>query len=161
MLWIAQGFGAGRIPFAPGTWGSLLGFLWIWALLLPGNIWFYLGGIAAGFFIAVWVGHRAEIILEEVDPGSIVIDEIAAMPLAFLGAFLIRFPETPSLGSFMDGGKWCLPLAAFVLFRIFDIIKPLGINRSQKLPGGWGLVIDDFLAAALALPIVGLIEFLL
>jgi phosphatidylglycerophosphatase A len=161
MLWIAQGFGAGRIPFAPGTWGSLLGFLWIWALLLPGNIWFYLGGIATGFFIAVWVGHKAEVILEEVDPGSIVIDEIAAMPLAFLGAFLIRFPETPSLGSFFDGGKWCLPLAAFVLFRIFDIIKPLGINRSQKLPGGWGLVIDDFLAAALALPIVGLIEFLL
>ncbi len=152
ILLLAEGVGTGRIPFAPGTFGTAAGFLWIWLLLLPRNLWVYLAGIVAGFFLAVWIGARAEKILNAKDPGSIVIDEIAALPLAFLpavistmkGGTLASFPE------FWQGRQILLPLLAFGLFRLFDIWKPAGIKQSQEIPGGWGLVIDDFLAAILA-----------
>jgi phosphatidylglycerophosphatase A len=152
VLFFAYGFGTGCIPFAPGTFGTAAGFLWIWLLLLPGNLWIYISGIVAGFFFAVWIGSRAEKILGAKDPGSIVIDEIAALPLAFLPAVLAtaRGGTLRDFGAFWQGNEVILPLMAFMLFRCFDISKPLGIKQSQDLPNGWGLVIDDFLAAILA-----------
>lgn len=158
ILFLAEGFGSGRIPFAPGTWGTLVGFLWIWLLLLPASIWIYLAGIVAGFFLAVWIGGEAEKILGLTDPGRIVIDEIVAMPLVFLGAFLLHLPSVPTFSSYLKPGKWHLPLAAFLLFRVFDIIKPFGIKKIQHLPGGWGLAVDDYLAALIGLPLLILIE---
>lgn len=148
----AEGFGAGRAPFAPGTFGTAAGFFWIYLLLLPQNLSIYLGGIVAGFFAAVWIGGRAEKILGVTDPGSIVIDEIAALPLAFLPAVIwsANGNSTPSLAEYLGPNQILIPLLCFVLFRIFDIVKPLGIRRIQSLPGGWGLVVDDFLAAAAA-----------
>jgi phosphatidylglycerophosphatase A len=157
-VWLAEGFGIGRVPIVPGTWGSAVGLVWIWILLLPRNLWFYLLGIVLGFFAAVYIGGKAEKILKQKDPHRIVIDEIAAMPLAFLGCLLFTTPpQLPSFFSFLQHGKWHLPLAAFILFRIFDIVKPLGIYRSQNLPGGWGLVVDDYLAALLVIPLLALL----
>jgi phosphatidylglycerophosphatase A len=152
ILFIAQGFGTGCVPLAPGTFGTAAGFLWIWLLLLPGNVWIYLAGIVAGFFFAVWIGHRAEKILGLNDPGSIVIDEIAALPLAFFPAVLATMKEQTlrPFTEFWRGNEVMLPVLAFFLFRFFDVAKPLGIKQSQNLPNGWGLVIDDFLAAILA-----------
>ena len=151
-LFFAYGFGTGCIPLAPGTFGTAAGFLWIWLLLLPGNLWIYLAGIVSGFFLAVWIGHRAEKILGLDDPGSIVIDEIAALPLAFLpavvGTMIGGAPR--EFGYFWQGNAVILPTLTFALFRFFDVSKPLGIKQSQNLPNGWGLVIDDFLAAILA-----------
>jgi phosphatidylglycerophosphatase A len=150
VLFVAQGFGAGWIPFGPGTFGTAVGFLWIWLLLLPKNLWAYIAGIVSGFFLAVWIGGRAEKILGLKDPGSIVIDEIAALPLAFLPAVVSSAAggRPADFGDFWRGQQMVLPLLAFVLFRVFDILKPLGIKQSQNLR--WGLVIDDFLAAILA-----------
>src|SRR5438309_1839223 len=71
VLFIAEGFGTGRIPFAPGTFGTLLGFGRLWLLISPGNLFLYLGGMVAGFFLAVWTGGRAEKILGVKDPGRI------------------------------------------------------------------------------------------
>jgi len=152
VLFLAYGFGTGCIPFAPGTFGTAAGFLWIWLLLIPGEIWIYIGGIVAGFFLAVAIGARAERILGEKDPGAIVIDEIAALPLAFLPAVVATMVkgEPREFAFFWQGKAILLPLLAFALFRLFDIWKPLGIKQSQEVPGGWGLVIDDFLAAILA-----------
>jgi phosphatidylglycerophosphatase A len=152
ILFLAQGFGTGCIPLAPGTFGTACGFLWTWFLLLPGNLWIYLAGIAAGFFLALWIGHRAEQILGLNDPGSIVIDENAALPLAFLPAVISTMTAGTlrPFSEFWHGNNIVLPLLAFVLFRYFDVAKPLGIKQSQNLPNGWGLVIDDFLAAVLA-----------
>lgn len=152
----AEGFGSGKIPFAPGTFGTAAGFLWIYVLLLSGNLWIYLGGIVAGFFLSVWIGGKAEKILGAKDPGSIVIDEIAAMPLAFLPAVISTSNGIAVLGleEYLARNDIVLPLFAFVCFRVFDIAKPFGIARSQKLPGGWGLTMDDFLAAvAAAIPL--------
>ena len=149
VVFVAEGFGAGRIPFAPGTFGSALGIAWIYLLLLPQSISVYLAGIVLGFFLAVGVGHRAEQILQKTDPGSIVIDEITAMPLAFLPAvlFLQSNGMTVSASTFFSGKALLLPVLTFFLSRFFDIVKPLGIAQVQKAPGGWGLVLDDYLAA--------------
>ena len=83
-LFVAQGFGVGRIPFAPGTFGSLVGLAWF-ALLLTGyNLWAYFGGTLLGLALSVWLCGAAERILGKKDPGSVVLDEIAAMPVCFL-----------------------------------------------------------------------------
>jgi phosphatidylglycerophosphatase A len=149
VVFAAEGFGAGRIPFAPGTFGTALGFGWIYLLLLPRSLAIYCTGIVLGFFLAVWLGDRAEKIIEKTDPGSIVIDEITAMPLAFLPAVFLGQVDgtTASAATFFTGKALLLPLLTFFLFRFFDIAKPLGIARVQKAPGGWGLVLDDYLAA--------------
>jgi phosphatidylglycerophosphatase A len=153
VLFIAEGFGSGRMPFAPGTFGTMVGFGWIYLLLLPRNLPLYLAGIVVGFFAAVYIGQRAEEILNKHDPNSIVIDEIAAMPLAFLPAVLMSktsgsiFGATIHPGDFLGGKLILLPMLTFVLFRIFDVLKPLGIDKVQEAPGGWGLVLDDYLAA--------------
>lgn len=102
-----------------------------------------------GFFFAVWIGGWAEKVLDQKDPGSIVIDEITALPLAFLPAVLLTSSGVTTLtaGEYFSGKMLLLPIIAFVLFRIFDIWKPLGIARVQNIGGGLGLVVDDFLAA--------------
>ena len=148
-VFVAEGFGIGRIPFAPGTFGTALGLAWIYLLLLPRNVFFFAGGIVAGFFLAVWIGSWAEKVLDRKDPGSIVIDEIAALPLAFLPAVLLTSAGVNTLpaSEYFFGKMLVLPLLAFILFRIFDIWKPLGIARVQSIGGGLGLVLDDFLAA--------------
>jgi phosphatidylglycerophosphatase A len=149
VVFVAEGFGTGRMPFAPGTFGTAFGFAWVYLLLLPESLAVYLAGIVLGFFLAVWVGHRAEQILQKTDPGSIVIDEITAMPLAFLPAVLFSQSNgmTASAATFFSGKALLLPALTFFLFRFFDIVKPLGIAQVQKAPGGWGLVLDDYLAA--------------
>src|SRR2546428_13926928 len=55
ILWLAQGFGVGRIPFAPGTFGSAVGLLWLLVLLAPGNFWLCLAGVVFGIFLSVWL----------------------------------------------------------------------------------------------------------
>jgi len=155
ILFVAEGLGAGRFPVAPGTAGTLVGFAWIYLLLIPQNFWFYMAGITIGFFAAVWLGGRGEAISGKKDPGSIVVDEIAAFPLAFLGA-VIAFSKgawTPPFSHYFQGKCWVVLFVAFAAFRFCDIAKPWIIARSQSLPGGWGLVVDDFLAALHVLPL--------
>jgi phosphatidylglycerophosphatase A len=148
-VFVAEGLGIGRIPIAPGTFGTLLGFVWIYLLLLPRNLSIYIAGIVAGFFFAVWIGAWAEKVLGKEDPGSIVLDEITALPLAFLPAVILTSSKNLTLpaSQYYSGRLLVLAVIAFVLFRIFDVTKPLGIARVQEIGSGIGLVLDDFLAA--------------
>jgi phosphatidylglycerophosphatase A len=149
-LWIAQGFGVGRIPVAPGTFGSVVGLLWFALLLTGGSVWLLLGGTAAGLGLSVWLCGAAEKRLGQTDPGSVVLDEIAAMPVCFfawVGILLARNHALPAAGHFFSKENWLLTAGVFIAFRMFDVLKPWPVYQSQSLPGGWGVTIDDLLAA--------------
>ena len=129
----------GRKLPAPGTWGSLAGVIYFAAFYQRASVGAILVATAIGAYLAVAFCGEAEIRMRRKDPGAVVLDEFVAMPLCFLGWRLL------------PGGLpwWGILLAGFLLFRFFDILKPLGIARLQSLPAGWGVVADD-LAAALA-----------
>jgi phosphatidylglycerophosphatase A len=149
-LWIAQGFGIGRIPLAPGTFGSLAGVLWFALLLLTGSFWLFTAGTLAAIALSVWLCGVAEQALGQKDPGCVVLDEIAALPVCFLGWVAVQSWKSgalPGLASFFSAQTWPLTLGVFVAFRFFDVAKPWPVHQSQSLPGGWGITIDDVLAA--------------
>lgn len=157
VLWVAQGFGTGRARFAPGTFGTLPGLLWAILLMMPGNFWFYSVMTLAGLGCSVWLCGEAERLLGCSDPSSVVLDEITAMPLCFLPFCL---PMDPAGGFASDwiwtarGGVVCA--LAFGLFRLFDIWKPWPVRQSQHLPEGWGVTVDDALAAVYTAIALGL-----
>ena len=129
------GGGVGFVGFAPGTFGSLEGILLVW-LLGPSLNWppMLLGVVGVLFVIGVWVCSRYERMTEGHDPSEVVIDEIAAVPLAFL--FVPFSPKTAILG--------------FAFFRIFDILKPWPIKVLDRIQGGLGVMLDDLLAGFFA-----------
>jgi phosphatidylglycerophosphatase A len=150
ILFVAQGFGAGRLPFAPGTFGSLLGLFWVALLLATGRVELFLAGTLLGLALSVWLCGAAERILQQTDPGSIVLDEIAALPICFLPWLVARWAphhSVPGPEELVSRSSLLLTLALFALFRVFDIAKPWPVRQSQRLPGGWGVTTDDALAA--------------
>ena len=150
ILFVAQGFGVGRIPFAPGTFGSLVGLVWFAALLATKRYELYLLGAACGDGLSVWLCGAAEKILKQKDPPSVVLDEIIAIPFCFLPwltAVWLQQGKLPALETFITNQGLLTVAAIFVLFRVFDILKPWPIRQSQRLPGGWGVTVDDLLAA--------------
>jgi phosphatidylglycerophosphatase A len=150
LLCAAQGLGVGRIPLAPGTFGALLGLAWLAALLGLGSPWWFGAGIVGGFFLSVWLGGHAERILQAKDPPSVVIDEVTAMPLCYASILftpLMTGGSWATVGEFFFSRHGLVVLAGFVFFRFFDIAKPWPVYASQRLPGGWGITVDDFLAA--------------
>jgi phosphatidylglycerophosphatase A len=94
---------------------------------------------AIGLYLAVALCGEAEFRLGRKDPGEVILDEFVAMPLCYLGWRALPGPLP----------VWAVFLLGLGLFRLFDIVKPLGIRKLQDLPGGWGVVVDD-VAAALA-----------
>ena len=156
IVWIAQGFGVGRIPFAPGTWGSVLGLLWFGLLVGTGSFAIFGAGLGLGAIASIWICGLAEKRLGMTDPGSVVLDEIVAIPLCFAGWVTSRHLQgngMPELGYFWEGSNSVWTLAVFGLFRLFDIAKPWPVGKAQSLPGGWGVTADD-LAAALYVNLV-------
>jgi phosphatidylglycerophosphatase A len=150
LLWIAQGFGVGRIPFAPGTFGSMVGVLWFLLLLIPGSVAVFTIGSIAGVAASVWLCGAGEKILSRRDPGSIVVDEITAMPLCFVAWLAFLTAEQGALPRpdyFLSNEAWIWTAGVFVAFRFFDVVKPWPVQQSQSLPGGWGVTVDDVLAA--------------
>jgi phosphatidylglycerophosphatase A len=147
-LWIAQGFGAGRIPIAPGTFGSVVGLGWL-ALLLCGRSWpVFIAGNLLAVGLSVWLCGEAEQILKKKDPGPVVLDEIVAIPLCFTGWIAAAWwPQHrwPGVEFFLT--RWPSSIGVFALFRLFDVLKPWPVRQSQNLHGGWGVTVDDILAA--------------
>jgi len=134
---IATFFGAGRFPIAPATFASAI-VAGIYLLLGPGpsgHGWPLIEAVAivALLPLAIWSAHRAERTLGH-DASPIVIDEVVGQMLAL----------------WMAPRSWPWVLSAFLLFRLFDIWKPLGANQAQNAPGGFGIVADDFLAGIYA-----------
>jgi len=128
VVWLASLGPAGWSPIAPATAGSALVTAVGWFLPVP-SLPVTCALIALGTLVAVWVAGEAEKDLGH-DAGPIVIDEAVGQTLALLFA-----PHR--IGVFV---------AAFLLFRLFDIWKPLGAHQAQRLPGGWGIVADDAIA---------------
>lgn len=147
VLWLAQGLGAGRLRPAPGTWGSLVGVAWTLALLVPGSPMIYGLGALLGVALAIPACGFAEMELGQQDPPSVVLDEVVAMPLAFGGHVALWAWSGAGVPGVSTWQAWILHvLAAFGLFRLLDIWKPWPIGLLQRLPGGWGVVLDDVAA---------------
>ena len=162
ILFAAQGFGSGRIPFAPGTFGSVVGLIWLACLIWPGRLELFLIGLLSSTLAAIWICGRAEKILGQTDPGSIVLDEIIAVPLCFLGLIIshrLSHDVFPNLETFFHPRNWLRTGIVFGLFRFFDVVKPPPVRQLQRLPGGWGVTIDD-VAAALYVNLVQIPFFL-
>jgi phosphatidylglycerophosphatase A len=119
----------GYLPFAPGTWASI--FACVLLYLLPGIVNHPLLVIALTV-AAILCLNRME--LPEKDPGYVVVDELAGMCVTMIGHSL---------------GLWDL-VKGFILFRIFDIVKPLPVRRCEELPKGYGIVVDDLVAGIYA-----------
>ena len=158
ILFLAQGFGSGRVPWAPGTLGSVVGVGWTWLLISTGSLPWFLVGAVALLAMSVWICGEAERILGRHDPGSVVLDEIAALPFCFLPLAIMEVILHGALrpvGDFGAGPVASMLVAGFALFRLFDIWKPGPIRMAQRLPGGLGVVADDlfaWLSVALLLP---------
>jgi phosphatidylglycerophosphatase A len=126
--WIATVGGLGYVPVAPGTAASLPVALAVW-WFQPSEL-ALLAATIAVTIVGIWAAGREEARVGSKDPGAIVVDEVAGMLIACCGN-----PRTL---------PWVLGLC--FAFRVFDVLKPLGINRLQGLPGGLGVVLDDLLA---------------
>lgn len=128
---IALGFGAGLASFAPGTIGTLVAIpFFYFSQLLPQNYDYFF--VVTLFFIGIYVSNKTCAIMKVKDPSCIVIDEI----VAFLALLILLKPTLFHM------------LLCFILFRIFDILKPFPINvLEKKFDGGFGIMIDDIAAA--------------
>ena len=163
ILLIAQGLGTVLSPKAPGTIGTFLGIPLLVLLLLPKSLIFFVGMMLLTSIASVYFCSQAEIILEQSDPASVVIDEIIAVPVCFSGWITAIYFSTgtmPDWSYFFSSVNVMWSFGIILLFRIFDIIKPWPIGQSQELPNGWGVTIDDLLAALYVNIIVGLFALL-
>ncbi len=135
---MASGFGVGWLPVAPGTWGAAEAIL----LLVP-FMWFNIPPSVFTLFLSLliilftWIGVKSVDYLQKEwgeDPKQVVIDEMIGVWIAILGLPLNGFNL----------------IAAFILFRFFDIAKPLGVRQLESIEGGWGVMLDDVLAGVYA-----------
>jgi len=150
LLWIAQGFGLGRSPIAPGTLGSVLGVFWFGLLISEPRPFFYFFGLVFGLGLSVAVTGKAEELLGRKDPGSIVLDEIAAVPACFPVWMILLWRHQghwPAADLFFQPKSWMVVVGILTLFRVFDVLKPWPVRQAQSLPGGYGVTADDVLAA--------------
>lgn len=130
ILFFATGGGVGYLPGAPGTYGTIVALLLYWAVAGLAPLHFFLFTLVFSLF-AIWVASLAESFLGNHDSEKIVIDEIAG--------YLVTVLFLPF--------QWKYAITAFVVFRVFDILKPWPIRQiDQKCSGGWGVVADDLLA---------------
>jgi len=141
--WLALGFGAGLLPYAPGTAGTLVAWLAAWLVGEPLATSAGLAAIAVLFALGVWVCDLTGRHLGIPDHGSMVWDEIVAFLLV-----LAIIPATLAWQS-----------AAFALFRLFDIVKPPPIRWLEaRFKGGWGVMVDDLAAAACTLLVLAAVK---
>jgi phosphatidylglycerophosphatase A len=132
---IATGMYSGLIPKAPGTWGSLFALL-PWYFCRNLSLYHYLIVLISLFILGFFSAGSAEKILDQPDPGCIVIDEILGMFIT-----LTLAPNHPA--------AW---ITGFLLFRFFDIVKPFPVSwLDTHLHGGIGIMMDDVVAGLYAL----------
>jgi phosphatidylglycerophosphatase A len=152
VVFVAQGFGSGWSPKGPGTVGSVVGVGLFALLLLSPNLYWYAAFCVIGVFVSVHACGEAERLLELKDPGSVVIDEIIALPIVYMPFVIAGRGVDGNLPSVAETfvSHWWIVAAGFLLFRLFDIWKPPPIYQIQNLPGGWGVTADDVLAGGFA-----------
>ncbi|MBI3318567.1 MAG: phosphatidylglycerophosphatase A [Candidatus Omnitrophica bacterium] len=131
MRTIATVGGLGYCPVAPGTLGSLVGLGIAW--ILSGSPFQQGIGCLVVIGLALWSAGPAAREMNGADPKPVVIDEVAGMMVA-----LAALPANRAVY-----------LAGFLLFRLLDILKPGPLRRVEKLPGSWGILLDDLAAGLL------------
>ncbi|HEY1866412.1 MAG TPA: phosphatidylglycerophosphatase A [Candidatus Acidoferrales bacterium] len=168
---VATGLGLGYLPKAPGTWGSLLGVALGWCALASSRWWFHtpmagelpdsalrwatnfawtecelvlvvsMAGLWAAGQVAAYVGKN--------DPQIVVVDEVAGQLITYLGLATTRTFAV----------NWKYLLAGLILFRVFDIWKPFPARQAEFLPGGLGIMADDWIAGIYAALVLGLARY--
>ncbi|MCK5543349.1 MAG: phosphatidylglycerophosphatase A [Desulfobacterales bacterium] len=134
IIFVATGGGLGKIPFAPGTFGTFAGILFVFILKII-NPAYETFCVVTLIVFAIWIADEAEKILKQKDPGCIVIDEIAGYVVTMVSIPLSIYTI----------------IAGFILFRFFDIIKPFPVKYfEKKFKGGPGIVLDDLVAGLLS-----------
>ncbi len=125
---------AGYAPIAPGTFGSAVALPIDWALREFSPLWIHGLGIVAVTLLGVKAGSVVEKELRQKDPSMVVVDELAGMLIT-----LFALPVS-----------WMGVAVGFLLFRLFDIVKPYPCRKAEALPGGWGIMMDDVIAGVYA-----------
>jgi len=142
---MAYGFGTGLIPFAPGTFGSLIGVALFW-FMAPMAAAPYAAVVAVLFVAGIFICGQTAQDTAAVDPGFIVYDEIVG--------FLVAMYLMPA--------SWRWIAAGFIVYRLFDIWKPLGIHLvEEKLGLGMAIMADDVIAGLYTLLILQLARVIL
>lgn len=139
VLGLATCGGVGYLPAMPGTWGSLAG-LPLWWLLSHLGFWGYALACLVLMAVSVWASGVAQEYLGPDHP-AIVLDEIMGLLIALAG---VPF-------------RWQWLIIGFALFRLLDILKPFPIKYGEKLPGGWGVVMDDVAAGLMTRAALGVV----
>lgn len=139
---IATWFGCGLVPMAPGTVGALGAIPLYWLVIRGGRpgvgaaaVVVTLAGIWAASIVARQLGRK--------DPQVVVVDEVAGM--------LVTMLPVPQL-------SWRAVAVGFVVFRVLDITKPWPIRELEKLPAGWGIVLDDVAAGVVGAVVMTAVE---
>jgi phosphatidylglycerophosphatase A len=173
-LFIATAAGLGYFPKAPGTWGSLVGVALSWLLLRLWprieiwEAWPRMWGIAVPFAVpavagtlaiaalGIWASDRSARYLRVTDPQIVVVDEVSGQMIPLLFAFGSTERYLDGMSNFHYGfwwhgdPRWKYLLLGFILFRVFDIWKPFPARQAESLPGGWGIMADDWIAGIYA-----------
>ena len=138
---VAYGFGAGCVPWAPGTWGTLMAVPFT-LLLLKLTPWLYSLWLFVALIMGIYVCGRAARVLQLSDPAGVVWDEMFGFWVTMTG---------------LSADNWIILVLGFVLFRVFDIVKPWPISWCDKhIKGGLGIMIDDLLAGLFAAALLNL-----
>jgi phosphatidylglycerophosphatase A len=144
---IATVFGIGRLPFAPGTAASIVALPFAWVIATAGGSWGRFWLLMAAIFVNALGCWACELYAHDVqkkDPSECVIDEVAGQWLA------CAFAPT-SLYAYA---------VAFLLFRVFDIVKPWPASAAERLPGGIGIMADDVVAGLMAGVVIAVLAHL-
>lgn len=179
-LFVATASGLGYIPFAPGTFGSLGGLVAAVLPLWTGFTFALMTGSAfVGYrkpfdpvllvqvflaaaigFAGVWSASRAARYWGEKDPQRVVIDEVSGQHLSLLLGMAVPIWWRPAqtgwngaplgLMTVHAALNWKYLLLGLILFRVFDILKPFPVRNMESLPGGWGIMADDWVAGIYA-----------
>lgn len=135
----------GHLKPAPGTWGSAAALPLAWLIHLLGGPWLLLVAILAGFAKGVWATRKETEGKENHDPSEIVVDELVGQWIALLPVSIGAAHTGAALTALWPG--W---VAAFVLFRLFDIWKPGPIGWADRRNDAWGVMLDDVIAGIFA-----------
>lgn len=149
ILAAATGLGSGLLPWIPGTWGTMMAaaVYVLFFVYFSGPAWVLILSTVLISALGIWIAGEAEKYFQKQDPGQVVIDEIAGYGITVMFFY-------PSLR---------IAILGFVFFRVFDILKPFPVCKLEKLPRGWGVMLDDIgagLYAAFALGIVHTVELI-
>ena len=148
---VSTSFGFGYFPYGPGTMGAIFG-VGVWLALYFTLSWGALMCATAALVVVftilgTWSAGIAEHYWGE-DPSRVVMDETVGVWIA-----LLAFPAHPSFP------WWAYVVAAFVLFRFFDILKPLGVRKMESIGGGLGIMADDILAGIYSALVIFIVDY--